>query len=113
MFLGFLVVATIRRYRRYRAGEVKTLFPFRVRIWVNRMLGKRSDALPAHRTTTKPSPKGAELGTDGPTPELGPGYPLGTKENPAELVGSGVRNSWMSQVSRMFTVKLKKEVWSV
>lgn len=61
------------------------------------------------------SPKNpdAELDTDGPIPELGPGIPLGTKENPAELVGSGVRNSWMSQVSRMFTVKMRKEVWSV
>lgn len=58
----------------------------------------------------------AELGTDGPLPELGPGDPLGTKENPAELaasVASSVRNSWMSHVSRIFAPRSKKDVGSV
>ncbi|KAI1330000.1 hypothetical protein F5Y16DRAFT_408885 [Xylariaceae sp. FL0255] len=53
----------------------------------------------------------AELGTDGPLPELGPADPLGSKDNPAELIGSSrtrkreTRWSLMSRVSRMFTVR--------
>ncbi|KAI1778716.1 hypothetical protein F4818DRAFT_437525 [Hypoxylon cercidicola] len=114
MILSFLAVGAIRRYRRYRAGEMETYFPFRLGTFVNQIVGKRRSRPPSCIAAGH-SPKNpdAELDTDGPIPELGPGIPLGAKENPAELVGSGVRNSWMSQVSRMFTVKKRKDVWSV
>lgn len=116
IMLTFLVVAAIRRYRRYRAGEVKSYLPFHLGKLFTRK--PRSGIPPSSVTAGHLSEKAdAELDAEGPIPELGPGVPLGTKENPAELVGSGVRsgvrNSWMSQVSRMFTVKKRKEVSSV
>ncbi|KAI0376750.1 hypothetical protein F5Y04DRAFT_285552 [Hypomontagnella monticulosa] len=114
MILGYLTVASIRRYRRYRLGKVKTLLPFRLRPFTQKW--KWDAVLPSHRTIPGPRPSknpDAELGTDGPLPELGPGDPLGTKENPAELAGNVVRNSWVSQVSRIFTTRLKKDIGPV
>ncbi|KAI0890836.1 hypothetical protein F4806DRAFT_347346 [Annulohypoxylon nitens] len=116
IILGFLASVTFRRYRRYRAGKIEAFFPFHPRLRAKAILDKWSGRLKtSHQETGNVSSKipDAELGTDGPLPELGPGDPLGTKENPAELAGTGVRNSWMSHVSRMFTGKLRKEVWSV
>jgi len=48
----------------------------------------------------------AELGTEGPLPELPSQQALGTKENPAEL-GQTERWSWMSKVSNMLTARSK------
>ncbi|KAI1407918.1 hypothetical protein F5Y13DRAFT_205596 [Hypoxylon sp. FL1857] len=115
MILGFLAVTTFRRYRRYRAGKIESFFPPCIGLRITKFLGRWKSERPSHRTSTNFSAKNldAELGTDGPIPELGPGNPLGTRDNPAELIGSSVRNSWMSQVSRILTTKMRKEVWSV
>ncbi|KAI0886456.1 uncharacterized protein GGS22DRAFT_128983 [Annulohypoxylon maeteangense] len=116
IILGFLATVSFRRYRRYRAGKIEAFIPFKPRHWAKAILGKWSSrSMPSHRDRGNLPPKlpDAELGTDGPIPELGPGDPLGTKENPAELAGNGVRNSWMSNMSRIFTGRLRKEVWSV
>ncbi|KAI1372533.1 hypothetical protein F4677DRAFT_264880 [Hypoxylon crocopeplum] len=115
MILGFLALSTIRRYRRYRAGELRTFLPPSIGTWAKRVLWRSRYRPPSHRTISNLPHKhvDAELGTDGPTPELGEGNPLGTKENPAELAGNSVRNSLMSQVSRIFSVRLKKETGSV
>ncbi|KAI1391743.1 uncharacterized protein F4822DRAFT_104424 [Hypoxylon trugodes] len=115
IILGILAVTVYRRYRRYRAGEIQSLLPLRARNWFNQFVGKYLSWFPSRRNgssypTKKPD---AELEASGPTPELGGGDMLGTKENPAELAGSSVRNSWMSQVSRIFTIKSKKDVSSV
>ncbi|KAI2605348.1 uncharacterized protein GGS25DRAFT_426955 [Hypoxylon fragiforme] len=116
LILGSFVIASIRRYRRYRAGEVSTFFPLRVTAWGRKMLDKWSNSISSHRPTLHRPRKyaDAELGTDGPIPELGPAGPLGTKENPAELeeYSSSARDSWRSRVSRIFPAKLRKEVWS-
>ncbi|KAI1097153.1 hypothetical protein F4804DRAFT_194220 [Jackrogersella minutella] len=109
MIIGILAIIT---FRRYRTGKIKTFPPFHFESWTEKLLGKWKGRLPLHQPTANIWPKmpRAELGVDGPIPELGPGSPLGTKENPAELTGDGVRNSWMSQVSRMFAIKLRKDV---
>ena len=49
----------------------------------------------------------AELGTEGPLPELGDAQALGTKENPAELPTVD-RSSWRSRVSRILTPRAPK-----
>ncbi|KAI1472129.1 uncharacterized protein F4812DRAFT_453944 [Daldinia caldariorum] len=108
IILCYLAARIFRRYRRYRAGKVERFLPFDARLWTSCIFAKRSDGLPSHKTTLERPPRcvDAELGTDGPIPELGPGDPLGTKENPAELSVNGVnntRNSWVSRVSRIFT----------
>ncbi|KAI1212141.1 uncharacterized protein F4807DRAFT_417665 [Annulohypoxylon truncatum] len=116
IILGFLATVTFRRYRRYRAGKIEAFFPFQPTLWAKQVMGKWSSrSNPPHRSPGDLPAKvpDAELGTDGPIPELGPGDPLGTKDNPAELAGSGARNSWMSHVSRIFTGRLRKETWSV
>ncbi|KAI0010839.1 hypothetical protein F4779DRAFT_576337 [Xylariaceae sp. FL0662B] len=110
--LGCFAFAALRRYRRYHAGQIYRCFPiacdFRgVMWWRKRHVWQRKEPI---RRTGDPD---AELGTDGPIPELGPGNPLGTNENPAELIGNDKRKSWMSRVSRIFTTRLRKEVWSV
>ncbi|KAI0839346.1 hypothetical protein F5Y06DRAFT_286386 [Hypoxylon sp. FL0890] len=112
---GFLTVTTLRRYHRYRAGKIDSFLPRCIGRHIRNFLGRWKSRLPSHQITGNVPAKDldAELGTDGPIPELGPGNPLGTKENPAELAGNGARNSWMSQVSRIFNTKLRKEVWSV
>ncbi|KAL7621772.1 hypothetical protein AAE478_009099 [Parahypoxylon ruwenzoriense] len=116
LILGFVAIALFRRYHRYRAGKIEAFLPFRLGIRISRMFEKWSNGSASSQrspvTRSYKSPD-AELGTDGPIPELGPGPPLGTKENPAELAGNSERNSWMSRVSRIFTVRLKKEVWSI
>ncbi|KAI1803116.1 hypothetical protein F4811DRAFT_356628 [Daldinia bambusicola] len=118
IILCYFATRIFRRYRRYRAGKVERFLPFDVHLWTRRILAKRRDSLPSHKTALERPPRyaDAELSTDGPIPELGSGNPLGTKENPAELSVSGVnstRNSWVSRVSRIFTVKIRKEVCSV
>ncbi|OTA58975.1 hypothetical protein K449DRAFT_467159 [Hypoxylon sp. EC38] len=114
ILFGFLAVAILRRYRRYRTGKIDSFLPLCMGLFIRNFVGKWGHRESSHRTPGNLPAKDleAELGTDGPIPELGPGNPLGTKENPAELVGSGVRNSWMSQVSRIFTTKMRKEVLS-
>ncbi|KAI0844290.1 hypothetical protein F5Y00DRAFT_203068 [Daldinia vernicosa] len=115
IILGYFATIIFRRYRRYRAGEIERFLPFDVSALASRLFAKRKNGLLSHQTTVIRPPRypGAELGTDGPIPELGAGSPLGTKENPAELGVDNARNSWVSRVSRIFTVKLRKEVWSV
>ncbi|KAI5860962.1 hypothetical protein GGS23DRAFT_203199 [Durotheca rogersii] len=115
MILGFLAFGLLRRYRRYRAGETETFVPWQLGTRVKRIFGRwrarlrRADGGFGKRPSKNID---AELGTDGPTPELGAGAPLGTKENPAELEETTERNSWASRMSRVFTARLKKEVWS-
>ncbi|KAI0424736.1 hypothetical protein F5Y09DRAFT_129809 [Xylaria sp. FL1042] len=66
-------------------------------------------------------PPDAELGTEGPLPELDDSKPFGTVENPAELPsvdrpgpggggggGGGDRASWRSRVSRILTARASK-----
>ncbi|KAI0105343.1 hypothetical protein F4776DRAFT_474420 [Hypoxylon sp. NC0597] len=115
ILFGFLAVTLLRRYRRYRTGKIDSFLPPCMRLCIRNFVRKWKSGEPSHRAPGNLSAKDleAELGTDGPIPELGPGNPLGTKENPAELVGSGgARNSWMSQVSRIFTTKMRKEMLS-
>ncbi|KAI1137679.1 hypothetical protein F5Y05DRAFT_414237 [Hypoxylon sp. FL0543] len=111
----FLAATTFRRYHRYRTGKIDSFLPPCIGLRARDLLGKRGSGLPSHQNPANTSAKDleAELGTDGPVPELGPGNPLGTKENPAELPGSSERYSWMSQVSRIFNTKLRKEALSV
>ncbi|KAI2775987.1 hypothetical protein F4815DRAFT_370276 [Daldinia loculata] len=115
IILGYFATIIFRRYRRYRAGRIERFLPFDVSTLASRIFAKRKNGLPSQETTVIRPPRylGAELGTDGPMPELGSGSPLGTKDNPAELGVDSARNSWVSRVSRIFTVKLRKEVWSV
>ncbi|KAI1419760.1 hypothetical protein F5Y12DRAFT_195512 [Xylaria sp. FL1777] len=116
--------ATLRRYRRYRAGETEEFFVFQVEAWVRgrvRMMSRRrgqwggggggSDSEKAeedgggdmNRRRRRKMPD-AELGTEGPLPELGSSQPFGTKENPAELPTVD-RSSWRSRVSRIFVAR--------
>ncbi|KAI1505843.1 hypothetical protein F5X99DRAFT_172616 [Biscogniauxia marginata] len=113
MIQGYMAFLFIRRYRRYRAGEVDTLFPTALDTMVRRYAGNRvrprvSDKMETGRWPKNPD---AELGAEGPLPELGPGAPLGTRENPAELANTE-RWSWMSRVSKvMFSAQMKKASW--
>ncbi|KAI8631603.1 hypothetical protein F5Y19DRAFT_399744 [Xylariaceae sp. FL1651] len=109
LILAYGTYTTLQKYRRYRAGETTTFFVFETGAWLRRRLrmngSRRDDTLNGEKAGdgwAKNIPD-AELGTDGPLPELGAGHPLGTKENPAEL--GSERRSWMSRVSRMFTVR--------
>ncbi|KAI0173022.1 hypothetical protein GGR52DRAFT_432411 [Hypoxylon sp. FL1284] len=115
MILTSLAVGAVRRYRRYRAGEVKAFFPPGLGEFFRKFITKPSSRPPSECVAASQSSKSleAELDTEGPISELGPGVPLGMKDNPAELGESGVRNSWMSHVSRMFTVRMRKDVSSV
>ncbi|KAI8956730.1 hypothetical protein F5Y11DRAFT_342160 [Daldinia sp. FL1419] len=117
IILGYFATTTIRRYRQYRTGKVERFFPLDLGALAGRILAGGTNRIPSHPTTMIQPPRypnpGAELGTDGPIPEIGSGSPLGTKENPAELGVNSARNSWVSRVSRIFTVKLTKETWPV
>ncbi|KAH9905482.1 hypothetical protein F4778DRAFT_730138 [Xylariomycetidae sp. FL2044] len=127
---GFTSFLLVRRYRRYRAGEVAKMVPVGLGAWVRGagvgagrkwcVFGRgfssfRSKAAYSHW------PRGvdAELGTDGPTPELAADDPLGSKGNPAELESpdkpaSDNRWSWVSRVSkRMLSVRLTKPLPSL
>ncbi|KAI1473347.1 hypothetical protein F4774DRAFT_415903 [Daldinia eschscholtzii] len=115
IILGYFATRMFRRYRRYRAGKIERFIPFDVSLLASRVFAKCLGRVPSHQTGALERPSryvDAELGTDGPIPELGSGDPLGTKENPAELSVHSARNSWVSRMSRIFTVKLRKEVWS-
>lgn len=116
--------AMLKRYRRYRAGETTgtetesgpELFVFQVEAWVRRLLLR----LNKNKTTTdddglededegkgRPRRKlpDAELGTNGPLPELADTKPFGTKENPAELPSATTTqeriSGWRERVTRM------------
>ncbi|KAI1073551.1 hypothetical protein F5B20DRAFT_574720 [Whalleya microplaca] len=112
LILGVLAFMILRRYRRYHFGQIDKFLPVgfklgRILEWRDKIVPQSKEA--AHQTKMPD----AELGTDGPIPELGPGNPLGTKENPAELIGNDEQKSFMSRVSKIFTVRLRREVWSV
>ncbi|KAI1127235.1 hypothetical protein F5Y10DRAFT_266309 [Nemania abortiva] len=130
--------SVLRRYRRYRAGETSEFIVFpgmqvvaaQVASWVR---GVRFDGIHLRRRGTdvgmdeketaasRRKLPDAELGTEGPVPELGSTYARGTEENPAELASPELpalpeppeppeppeRSSWMSRVSRMLTVHRK------
>ncbi|KAI3338095.1 hypothetical protein F4824DRAFT_98277 [Ustulina deusta] len=112
--------SVLRRYRRYRAGETAEFFVLRAEARVRRLIlfvrrrgrkkggegeeddEKGGDERDRRRRWWKMPD--AELGTEGPLPELGSSHAYGTKENPAELATVD-RWSWRSRVSRIFTVR--------
>ncbi|KAI0405493.1 hypothetical protein F4802DRAFT_171984 [Xylaria palmicola] len=106
----------LQRYRRYRAGEAKTFFVFEAQAWARRRLLRWRERWWRRGTTTATEQQDeekaparrrlpdAELGTEGPLPELGSTQPYGTMENPAELA-TAERWSWMSRVSRKLNVR--------
>ncbi|KAI0873267.1 hypothetical protein GGS24DRAFT_402234 [Hypoxylon argillaceum] len=130
--------ALLQRYRRYRAGELSTFFArrslpnkelftswaLRLRVdglWLllhQRRPWRSAAAAAAGDEKDPPSPMDdkrklpdAELGTEGPVPELGGSYAWGTKENPAELpIPVDVpteRRSWMARLSSTLTARAK------
>ncbi|KAI0111142.1 hypothetical protein GGR51DRAFT_557548 [Nemania sp. FL0031] len=139
----------LQRYRRYRSGETSEFivfpraedfaaFPGQVAGWVRRVgfdglrkrisrygsgagVGEEKDTEEYAARRKLPD---AELGTEGPVPELGDTYARGTEENPAELASPEIpahealevppvppeRWSWLSRVSRvsrMLTVRAR------
>ncbi|KAI1279015.1 hypothetical protein F5Y07DRAFT_397514 [Xylaria sp. FL0933] len=126
---GYGAYSTLHRYRRYRAGETDEFFVFTIEAWVRHQLHKLR-TLPLIRTILgqgksgtnsdengekgggdkrrwKRMPPDAELGTEGPLPELDDSKPFGTVENPAELP-SVDRLSWRSRVSRILTARASR-----
>ncbi|KAI5918468.1 hypothetical protein F4810DRAFT_573456 [Camillea tinctor] len=111
-YAGFLFV---RRWRRYRAGQVSTLFPpsppffaFCRRRNANRHR-HRHPGIPemdAARWGWGHKDVDAELGADGPLPELetAGASPLGSKENPAELGGVAMGVEGMAGTTRGWEV---------
>ncbi|KAI1486762.1 hypothetical protein F5X96DRAFT_215065 [Biscogniauxia mediterranea] len=106
---GYAAFLFIRRYRRYRAGHVSTLFPssspssfFAAALCrINRRNRRHNHpGIPEmdaarwwEREREKNADADAELGAEGPLPELetgGGASPLGSSENPAELGGVGI-----------------------
>ncbi|CAJ2503358.1 Uu.00g107520.m01.CDS01 [Anthostomella pinea] len=108
---GYAIFMFIRRYRQYRAGKVDSLFPLEVGVWLRQCVGRGRQRNAKHPEEESPRPKNpdAELGIDGPLPELGPGDVLGTDSNPAELGSNPERWSWMPRVSKMLTVRLGRD----
>ncbi|TGJ79252.1 hypothetical protein E0Z10_g9515 [Xylaria hypoxylon] len=103
----------LQRYRRYRAGETTEFFVFQVEAWVRRQLrlkqrvgGTTMEEKEGDGRDRRKIPD-AELGTEGPLPELGSAQPFGTKENPAELP-TMERWSWRSRMSRILTVRTRR-----
>ncbi|KAI0487725.1 hypothetical protein F4859DRAFT_267861 [Xylaria cf. heliscus] len=134
LIAGYGTYSALRQYRRYRAGETKEFFVFTMEEWVRRRVflfrdrrRKRSknttgeddeddEKAEARRRWKVPD---AELGTEGPVPELGDTKAVGTMENPAELDSppppplplpptAHDRWSWRSRVSRILTVRTAK-----
>ncbi|KAI0808791.1 hypothetical protein GGR55DRAFT_185148 [Xylaria sp. FL0064] len=127
---GYGAYSTLHRYRRYRAGETDEFFVFTIEAWARHQLHK-FQRLPlvarvfrrGSKTGTNSDedeekgggdkrkwrrmPPDAELGTEGPLPELDDSKPFGTVENPAELP-SVDRLSWMSRVSRILTARASR-----
>lgn len=116
--LGLVSVAYVmfRRHRNKGIGQGEEKIPVGVGVWVQRS-GERLQAA-AELQGSAPawaSPWGsrAELGTDGPIPELGTGSSgFGSRDNPAELDGREVaasrhRWSWLSHVSEKLSVRSK------
>ncbi|KAI1298098.1 hypothetical protein F5Y03DRAFT_275231 [Xylaria venustula] len=108
--------STLQRYKRYRAGETDKFFLFTAEAWVRRRLHlrRRSDSSSDAGDLEKAGggfriwrTADAELGTEGPVPELGDAKPLGTEENPAELPTVD-RSSWRSRVSRILTARTQQ-----
>ncbi|KAI1160810.1 hypothetical protein F5B18DRAFT_630936 [Nemania serpens] len=114
--------AILRRYRRYRAGDAMavreflpaalSLIPVRLSLSLSPprfclRLHRRGTAATTETEVEDEKPAyarklpDAELGIDGPVPELASTYARGTRENPAELP-STERGSWKMRVSRMF-----------
>ncbi|KAI1189195.1 hypothetical protein F5B17DRAFT_450435 [Nemania serpens] len=111
----FSIYAILRRYRRYRAGDTKEFLPCPFSLSKLSFFSKTSTTTTTTTTKTKTKTTmacgsgkqrwrrsklpDAELGIDGPVPELGSTYARGTRENPAELPSERV--SWKMRVSRM------------
>ncbi|KAK5626725.1 hypothetical protein RRF57_002440 [Xylaria bambusicola] len=117
IIVAYTSYSILYRYRRYRAGETESFFLFEIKAWV----GSRMRALKGlvirekdvysvdekagdgrDRRKRKWKLPDAELGTDGPLPELGDEKPFGTQENPAELPTVD-RSSWRSRMSRILS----------
>ncbi|KAI1343280.1 hypothetical protein F5Y15DRAFT_427756 [Xylariaceae sp. FL0016] len=125
MAQGYAGLLLWRRYRRCRTGEVPASFvPVGLGAWVRGRPRRPRRNLWISFCAEDGGGEGgegkqvdAELGVDGPLPELDTPAPLGSKANPAELsagtgAGSGSVNherwSWMSKMSkRMFSVSVR------
>lgn len=113
---GLIAIAYVmlRRYRKRMAelGEGPT--PVGVGAWIQRS-GERVQSVAELQGSPPAWPTSrmrAELGTDGPTPELSEQSPFGTIDNPAELdshqTASRHRWSWLSHVSERLSTRSKK-----
>ncbi|KAI0153031.1 hypothetical protein GGR57DRAFT_468585 [Xylariaceae sp. FL1272] len=132
ILLLYAAHSTLRQYRRYRSGSKENapvfIFLFTIPSRVSRVSRKLSDlsrSIPTRlynlgvallvairRQRPRHGPKCpekaiSELEATSPPSELGTGDPVGSKDNPAELATSDSR-SFMSRVSRMFTVRSRR-----
>ncbi|KAI0521673.1 hypothetical protein F5B22DRAFT_546414 [Xylaria bambusicola] len=116
IIIAYTSYSILYRYRRYRAGETESFFLFEIKTWVGTRARavkrkilrekdiysvdeKAGDGRDRRKKWKLPD---AELGTEGPLPELGDEKPFGTMENPAELP-SVDRSSWRSRMSRILS----------
>ncbi|KAI0450006.1 hypothetical protein F5B21DRAFT_529342 [Xylaria acuta] len=122
LLAGYGAYSILRQYRRYKAGETKEFFVFQAEAWIEawvwRFFDNRRRKNNNSTTSTVEEEKAkrrklpdAELGTEGPLPELGDTKAYGTQENPAELptltapTATTERWSWRSRVSRILPVR--------
>ncbi|KAI1170484.1 hypothetical protein F4777DRAFT_110277 [Nemania sp. FL0916] len=116
---AYATYAVWRRYRAYRAAGAEAGVEPSMKIWIREQLSEfcfvfshqlrhalmylrnlRSATEEKEKTPTSKKFADAELGTEGPLPELGSTHAFGTKENPAELPALE-RFSWISRVTRI------------
>ncbi|KAI1194624.1 hypothetical protein F5X97DRAFT_346503 [Nemania serpens] len=123
----YSIYAIVRRYRHYRAGDAKeplgardflpSFFFFSLKSLKRLFLSllrlcfyRRGTTTTATTEDEKPAGRrklpDAELGIDGPVPELGSTFARGTSENPAELP-TMERVSWKMRVSRMLLIRAR------
>ncbi len=114
--LGLIAVAYVmfRRHRNKAVGQRPQPSELGVGVWVQRSSERMQTAteLQGSLPAWPMSRTQAELGTDGPTPELGVSDTFGTRDNPAELDGGEMvsrhRWSWLSHVPTTLSVRPKK-----
>ncbi|KAI1260380.1 hypothetical protein F5Y18DRAFT_420160 [Xylariaceae sp. FL1019] len=114
ILLLYTAHSTLRQYRRYRSGS-KENAPFFTFLFttpsrasrLSRSLFAADSISLSHSLKSIPTLSDLALEATSPMSELGAGDPLGSKDNPAELATTDSK-SFMSRVSRMFTVRSRR-----